>query len=71
MCAMVCPFGTIEFSTIERRAVKCELCDGEPECVKFCVTGALQFKEPEADGIKKRRVFSEKLKAVYCEPKGI
>ncbi len=65
MCTMACPFGTIVFSSEEKRAVKCELCDGDPECVIFCVTGALEFKEADTAQISKKRALSEKVKAIY------
>ncbi len=65
LCEIACPFGNILFSASERMAVKCELCDGDPQCVRFCVTEALEFKEPEAAMIDKRRNLSEKLKDVY------
>ena len=65
ICTMVCPFGNIFFSAAEQTAVKCELCDGDPQCVLFCVTGALEFREPEAAMIDKRRALTEKIKEVY------
>jgi len=67
ICVVACPFGNIFFSAPEGVAVKCELCDGDPQCVRFCVTGALEFKEPEAGMIDKRRTLSERLKDIYCQ----
>ncbi len=65
MCEEACPFGVIFFSEQEQTAVKCELCDGDPQCVPFCVTKALEFREPEAKTAGKRRALAEKLKEVY------
>lgn len=65
MCAMACPFGNIFVSAPDKMAIKCELCDGDPQCVLFCSTKALEFKEPEAAMIDKRRALSEKLIDVY------
>jgi len=65
MCEEACPFGVIFFSEQEQTAVKCELCDGDPQCVPFCVTKALEFREPEAKTASKRRALAEKLKEVY------
>ena len=48
MCEEACPFGAIFFSEQEQKAIKCELCDGDPQCVPFCVTNALEFREPVA-----------------------
>nr|HID58386.1 4Fe-4S dicluster domain-containing protein [Desulfobacterales bacterium] len=45
MCMQVCPFGNIRLDPLEDVAIKCDLCGGDPECVKFCITGALQYVE--------------------------
>jgi len=49
MCAMACPFGSILM--IERQGqkipIKCDLCDGDPQCVKFCEPGAIRYEEPQ------------------------
>jgi len=65
MCEEACHFGVIFFSEHEQKAVKCELCDGDPQCVLFCATKALEFREPEAKTAGKRRALAEKLKEVY------
>ena len=52
-CAIVCPFGAIEFSRLRNIIAKCDLCylrldDGLlPACVTTCVSGALTFEDPE------------------------
>lgn len=43
MCAKVCPHQAIW--VLGEKAYKCDLCGGEPECVKFCTIGALQVSE--------------------------
>lgn len=68
-CTLACPFGSIEFSSIEHRAVKCELCNGDPECVKWCATKALEYRQPESATTEKRRLVSQKLKETYSELK--
>ena len=64
---MACPFGNISFSSAKRVAVKCDLCGGEPECVTFCPTKALEFKEADTAMIGKRITLSERLRKVYEE----
>ena len=60
MCTLACPFGCINISN-EGVAKKCDLCGGQPECVVFCPTNALEFKE-EKDGIlQKSRMTAEKI----------
>jgi len=65
MCEEACPFGVIVFSELEQKAVKCELCDGDPQCVAFCPTGALAFREPETARHDKKKAIAEKLKEAY------
>jgi len=64
MCLLACPFGNIGFSEAGY-AVKCDLCDGDPECVKFCYSKALQFEEPEAERMYKGKTISEKILSLY------
>jgi Fe-S-cluster-containing dehydrogenase component len=47
MCLLACPYGAIRFDSRARVARKCDLCGGDPQCVKFCISGALQFVEAE------------------------
>ena len=44
-CVTACPFGAIRFEDGERIYYKCDLCGNDPECVKWCFTGAIQFLE--------------------------
>jgi Fe-S-cluster-containing hydrogenase component 2 len=67
LCSVVCPFGNISFSSAKRVAVKCELCGGEPECVTFCPTKALEFRDADTAMIGKRDSLSERLKRLYEE----
>jgi len=63
-CMVACPFGAISFfKTL--KAVKCDLCDGSPQCVEFCFYDCLQFVElPEqAAADRAKRVRALALKA--------
>lgn len=42
-CSLACPMSIPKRDSQLRIAVKCDLCDGDPECVKACPTQALQF----------------------------
>lgn len=46
-CITACPYGVISIieSGGETKIVKCDLCKGDPECVKHCEPGAILFKE--------------------------
>jgi len=53
MCTLACPFGAVVFETGSRRIIKCDLCEGKPECVVFCPTQALDYVE-ETDAARNR-----------------
>ena len=44
-CAVACPFGAISFDPTTRKVKSCDLCNGQPVCVKVCPTEALVYAE--------------------------
>jgi anaerobic carbon-monoxide dehydrogenase iron sulfur subunit len=46
-CLLVCPFGAIAFDSVEKKMVKCDLCQGDPVCVKFCAYDAIKYIDSE------------------------
>ena len=45
MCVAVCPFGAMAFDSQSQRVRKCDFCDGDPQCVRFCETKAVDYVE--------------------------
>ena len=43
MCMAACPFGAIRFDPQRAAVFKCDLCDGDPQCVYFCFPKALAY----------------------------
>jgi len=43
MCFLSCPLGGIILSPSDGLPFKCDLCDGDPQCVAACDFGALQY----------------------------
>ena len=59
-CILACPYGAVSLDKDREKAVKCDLCEGEPECVDFCPSGALRYiRADELDMINKRKIFSK------------
>ncbi|QGP93953.1 Anaerobic dimethyl sulfoxide reductase chain B [Neomoorella glycerini] len=59
MCVASCPFGGVAFDSLRGRAFKCDLCGGDPECVKVCPPSAIKLvKGPEAVLAKRRRAVA-------------
>ena len=67
MCTMACPFGTIAVSKKTEKAVKCDLCSGDPACVGICPTGALVFEEQDNPLRLKRQDTAAKIAESYKE----
>ncbi|MAG33220.1 MAG: (Fe-S)-binding protein, partial [Deltaproteobacteria bacterium] len=48
LCVIACPFGTMFFEQQAEVASKCDLCAGDPACVKSCPTNAIEYCEVES-----------------------
>jgi len=66
MCMLACPYGCIAVMD-EGYAEKCDLCDGVPQCVKFCARGALSFEDSEESILDRKRKVAETLLTAYRE----
>jgi len=42
-CVAACPFGNLGWDDSTRRVHKCDLCQGDPQCAKYCPSRALEF----------------------------
>jgi carbon-monoxide dehydrogenase iron sulfur subunit len=60
-CVVVCPFGAMNYNSIDKTVFKCDLCDGDPQCVRFCEEKAVDFVELEDISIIKKREAAERL----------
>lgn len=65
MCALACPFGVISYW--EGKARKCDLCRGDPECVRFCSPRALSFETEERSTALAREAFANRLRDTLKE----
>ena len=60
MCVLACPFGGMRYDVRGQKVAKCELCDGDPTCVKFCDTQALEYVDADVVNIRKQREAAAK-----------
>jgi len=60
-CVSACPFGSITYAPAGHRAVKCDLCQGEPRCVAACPARALEFAVEDETTRNKRQAFAASL----------
>jgi carbon-monoxide dehydrogenase iron sulfur subunit len=61
LCILACPFGNMVFSSEDRLAANCDICDGKPECVAVCPKDALKLEEVNTE----RLTLSERVKTIY------
>jgi anaerobic carbon-monoxide dehydrogenase iron sulfur subunit len=54
-CVTVCPFGAMNFNIKDKQIFKCDLCDGDPQCVRFCEVKAIEYLEVDDVSIYKKR----------------
>ena len=59
MCILACPFGNIHFDKINMVSRKCNLCQGEPNCVAHCISGALQYVTAQNSCQNNREIFRQ------------
>ena len=64
MCVTACPFGGMGIDVAARQVVKCDLCDGDPTCARFCDPGEIQFVAATSANLSKKRDVGQKLAEV-------
>ena len=60
-CIIACPFEGMYFDSIEDKIIKCDLCGGDPKCVMFCDTQAIEFLEKDSVAMQKKRDSLQEL----------
>lgn len=65
LCVQACPFGNNTYDAVSHSIIKCDLCGGDPQCAKFCPSGALSYCENSAGNLVKRKATAEKFKELF------
>ena len=45
----------------DRKVFKCDLCDGDPQCVRFCDVKAVDYIDADRVAVDKKRLAAEKM----------
>jgi carbon-monoxide dehydrogenase iron sulfur subunit len=69
-CTIECPYGAIAWDVLDESLICCDLCGGDPECVKFCDTRALEFEKCDQLEIQEQRSHLGKLLQPFLEIQG-
>ena len=62
-----CPYGVIW--CLDEQAHKCDLCGGDPECVRFCAPGALRYERQTLWPQSARQAYADRLRDLAQEVK--
>ncbi len=71
MCVHACPFGAPVVRPDNGKVMKCDLCDGDPKCAQFCVTGALQYLPASKAVLVKKRAAAKALGDLMTAVQGV
>jgi Fe-S-cluster-containing hydrogenase component 2 len=61
MCVAICPFGGMSFDPLAEKVIKCDFCDGDPQCVKFCEENAVQYVDASTQSLEKQIAIADKF----------
>lgn len=67
-CVATCPYGVITVDPEKEKAIKCDHCGGDPECVKMCPENALQYLDVNKASYFKRMAFANLWKKKLTPP---
>lgn len=67
LCTAACPFGNINYDPEEAIVFKCDLCDGEPQCVEFCPNNAIEYREATDALLQRKKKVSAKFAEILEE----
>jgi len=65
LCVIICPIGGVFIDPATNLAYKCDLCKGDPECVKHCYLEAIKFMPKDMADLARKRARSEKLSELF------
>jgi len=65
LCVIACPFGNISYNSDSSSIIKCDVCDGEPECALFCPTEAITWVTEDIETLSRKKVMTDKFAAIF------
>ena len=60
-CLYACPFGAPTLHPERKRIVTCDLCQGDPQCVRFCEPGAIRTVDPGKNALIRKRLYASRF----------
>lgn len=67
MCMNICPIGGVFIDPEKGKAISCDLCDGDPACVKVCGYGSLKYIDLDRAVMEKRIAGVSKMSELVAK----
>ena len=65
VCTVACPIGGVSMDSVTNLAFKCDLCDGDPECVKYCEPKAISYVDKDKLDLRTKRAKSKRFSELF------
>jgi Fe-S-cluster-containing dehydrogenase component len=69
-CVDGCPFGMVTLRPSDSLPLICDLCEGDPACVRRCATGAIRWGDEQAPARARREALARKAAERQERPAG-
>lgn len=63
-CVVACPLRAVSLDQEKKIVLKCDLCGGDPECIKVCSREALVVKDTDPASQERKSFMAEASKAL-------
>jgi anaerobic carbon-monoxide dehydrogenase iron sulfur subunit len=67
MCVQACPFGAATYDSATSSILKCDTCQGKPECVEFCPNQALEYQDDTVSTRSRSKSLAAKFRDAFQE----
>ena len=67
LCTIACPVGATLYDPVANIVAKCDLCQGDPQCVKLCPSGAISYQAASVSSLSKRKASAARFTEVFEE----
>jgi Fe-S-cluster-containing hydrogenase component 2 len=51
----------MSFDSMAQKVIKCDFCDGDPLCAKFCEVHAIQYADASVQSMEKQIAIADKF----------
>ena len=65
VCTVACPIGGVSMDSVTNLAFKCDLCNGDPECVKYCEPKAISYVDKDKLDLRTKRAKSKRFSELF------